>query len=167
MLDCALEMDGLRAVLAALETLQAALQSLELGGNGELAVQGATLLRDFFLCLAQACPVLQTLELNCNEIESAGAAAVLRNRVPSSQTLTLIDNLEFPMRAAQRLQQVYDTVEVDDELDTTTTTLWTKWERLSREPRFEGKSARRQQRQTTIKKEDKNENNYTRKVITI
>jgi len=47
LLECALEVDGLTAVLAALQTSQAALQTLELGGNGALGVPGATALRDF------------------------------------------------------------------------------------------------------------------------
>jgi len=145
--NCNLGTDELKLVLAALKTSQAALQSLELGGNRVFAVEGAaTVLREFLvggdfptadtvtlldlsdnelgddgLALLSdglaACPKLQILKLDNNEIEDAGAEALTHHRIDSLKTLSLTGNQNIPAGVARRLDELYDTVTVDEDLN--------------------------------------------------
>lgn len=149
--DCELEVPGLRAVLAALQTSTPPIEHLELGGNGEIGAEGVAVLIQFLttnnnptaaavrildfssnvlgddgvqllvpcLVASQCCPNLHTLKLDDNEIEKEGAAALIENRIPSLTTLSLTFNTDLTAGAARRLQAMYGTVHVSDDLEET------------------------------------------------
>lgn len=141
--DGELQVAGLHLVLQALCESGAALTTLDLGAIGELGKEGGILLRNFLFTTssravlqqlmldtnelgdagvaavaagAAACINLQTLNLEANEIENAGAYSLVHNHIPALLNLYLEDNLDFPAVAARKLQAMYINVKADEDL---------------------------------------------------
>lgn len=136
--DGELQVSGLTMVLAALRKSGAALTTLDLGANGELSVEGGQLFSDYLFTSpsratllnlmvdtnelgdagialvaagSAACCQLQTLNLECNEMECV--TALTQNFIPTLRKLILEDNPELPVGAIRRLQQLYPAKNMD------------------------------------------------------
>lgn len=136
--DGELEVPGLKLLFA---NVNPRLCVLDIGGNGSLGGIGGELIRNYFIessstlrklvcdsnelgdegiipiaMGAAACESICEINLEGNEITELGAKALLLNPIPHLVTLNLQDNMDLPQVYAEKLQSMYATVLVDEDL---------------------------------------------------
>jgi Ran GTPase-activating protein (RanGAP) involved in mRNA processing and transport len=144
--DGELQVAGLQRVLAALLKAGVRLQVLDLGAIGEMGVDGAAAVNSYFSSNAAVARQLQEfafdtneltdegladlmapftatecqlqkLNLAENELTGAGIRVLLDNPVKSLKEINLADNPDIPLQLANKLQAMYTTVLVEEDLE--------------------------------------------------